>query len=66
MIGRSILVGRTLDWTAVRTLGVEQEIRRMLDILPYNRVFIVTEPTYLEIVCEFYDSFTFQREQITF
>lgn len=33
---------------------------------PYSRVFIITEPTYTELVCEFFTSFTYQCEQVTF
>lgn len=38
----------------------------MLDVPPYSRVFIITEPTYMELVYEFYTSFTYQREQVNF
>lgn len=53
LIGLCILAGHTLDWTSVQTLGVKDEIRRLLHTPQYSQIFIITEPTYKELVCEF-------------
>lgn len=61
-----IHAGCTLDWVVVQTLGVEDEIRCLLHTPPYSKIFIIAEPTYVELVCEFYTSFTYQCEWVSF
>lgn len=50
---------------AVQTLGVEEDVRRLLHTPPYIEIFIISEPTYEELVCEFYATFELNLDKVS-
>lgn len=47
-------------------LDIETEMTRLLNVLPYRRIFMVDEPVYEEIVCEFLATFENHADFVTF
>lgn len=66
LVGQGILTARTLYWAPVQILRVEEDVRWLLHTPPYSWIFIVTESTYEELVCEFNATFTLECETVSF